>query len=194
MNRGRYPTGGKQQLSECPRCGKNPNVVGTPDVTGYHGYCGHCGNNIESPHLAGRNPYTGAPIEDTAEGSLMEKSVVKPLDISWNLLKNMTTDMYEYPKGSGSFVAYDQLPQGSLEKIEADNQKSRDNLQNVTRQPVGAHAPHLQQHYSNQNSHTPPSSTNDPLGRALEAARNRPPTPRVNITSPDSWNQGAGGQ
>jgi len=56
MNRGRYPTGGKQQLSECPRCGKNPNVVGTPDVTGYHGYCGHCGNNIESPHLAGRNP------------------------------------------------------------------------------------------------------------------------------------------
>lgn len=91
---------------------------------------------------------------------------------AWVFLKNMTTDMYEYPKGSGSFVAYDQLPKGSLEKIEADNDRSRENLQNATPQPVGAHAPHLQQHYSNSNPHTPPSPTNDPLGRALEAARN----------------------
>lgn len=89
---------------------------------------------------------------------------------AWALLKNMTTDMYEYPKGSGSFVPYEQLPQGSLEKIEADNDRSRENLQNVTRQPVGAHAPHLPKPQSPNpnnimvNSKTGVYDPNDPEG------------------------------
>ena len=89
---------------------------------------------------------------------------------AWALLKNMTTDMYEYPKGSGSFVPYEQLPQGSLEKIEADNDRSRENLQNVTPQPVQAHAPHLPKPQSPNpnnimvNSKTGVYDPNDPEG------------------------------
>ena len=58
------------------------------------------------------------------------------LDKSWIVLKNTVTDMYEYPKGSGNFVSFEQLPQGSIEQIEARNAKARQNLQNPTQPPT----------------------------------------------------------
>lgn len=66
------------------------------------------------------------------------------LDKSWIVLKNTVTDMYEYPKGSGNFVSFEQLPQGSIEQIEARNAKARQNLQNATQTPTQTPNPNPQ--------------------------------------------------
>ena len=66
------------------------------------------------------------------------------LDKSWIVLKNTVTDMYEYPKGSGNFVSFEQLPQGSIEQIEARNAKARQNLQNATQTPMQTPNPNPQ--------------------------------------------------
>lgn len=100
---------------------------------------------------------------------------------SWILLKNMI-DMREYPEGSGRFVTLE-------EYYRMKNDDARERLNARPRQPVGVHAPHLPQ----QPQQPQQSPTNDPLGRALENARNQPPPPKLNITSPEDWKQGAGG-